>query len=241
LKYELIELQRIILDLADNLHRFPTKKDIDDCKELPSYNTCIRNGVSLQELYRQWKVISYNRAPKQCLHCSIELSFEQSANLFCGHSCAAKHNNVFRGIAREVEHNKQTASVSSKTCPCCGSTAVGKYSTFCSQTCHKDYEFKRDLGLWLSGDLLVISNDRLRKFLTETSGYACSCCGITEWAGKPIVLEVEHKSGNSEDDSPENVCLICPNCHSQTSTYKARNKGNGRHYRRQRYAEGKSY
>lgn len=59
--------------------------------------------------------------------------------------------------------------------------------------------------------------------------------------GKDIVLELEHKDGNSQNNSKENVCLICPNCHSQTPTYKGKNKGNGRHSRRKRYAEGKSY
>jgi hypothetical protein len=59
--------------------------------------------------------------------------------------------------------------------------------------------------------------------------------------GKPLVVEVEHKDGNSENNAPENVCLLCPNCHSQTDTYKAKNKGKGRHSRRMRYQEGKSY
>jgi 5-methylcytosine-specific restriction endonuclease McrA len=54
-------------------------------------------------------------------------------------------------------------------------------------------------------------------------------------------LQLEHKDGNSENNKPENLCLLCPNCHSQTPTYGAKNKGNGRHYRRIRYAQGKSY
>ena len=55
------------------------------------------------------------------------------------------------------------------------------------------------------------------------------------------MLELEHKNGNSNDNSLENVCLVCPNCHSQTPTYKGRNKGNGRYMRRERYRDGKSY
>ena len=54
-------------------------------------------------------------------------------------------------------------------------------------------------------------------------------------------MELEHKDGNSSNNSLDNVCLLCPNCHSQTDTYKNKNKGNGRHYRRLRYSEGKSY
>ncbi len=77
--------------------------------------------------------------------------------------------------------------------------------------------------------------------LTHLHGHSCSVCGIKEWMSKSIVLEVEHKDGDSSNGLYTNVCLICPNCHSQTSTYKGANKGNGRHYRRERYKEGKSY
>ncbi|HVY53532.1 MAG TPA: HNH endonuclease, partial [Gammaproteobacteria bacterium] len=71
--------------------------------------------------------------------------------------------------------------------------------------------------------------------------YICTECKITEWNGKSITLELEHKDGDSGNNKPENLCLNCPNCHSQTSTYKSKNRGNGRHSRRKRYKEGKSY
>ena len=64
--------------------------------------------------------------------------------------------------------------------------------------------------------------------------------GINEQKQK-IVLELEHIDGNSDNNDLKNVCLICPNCHSQTDTYKGKNVGQGRHYRRVRYAEGKSF
>ena len=39
----------------------------------------------------------------------------------------------------------------------------------------------------------------------------------------------------------DNLRLVCPNCDSQLPTFKGRNTGNGRYYRRQRYKAGKSY
>jgi heterodisulfide reductase subunit B len=87
----------------------------------------------------------------------------------------------------------------------------------------------------------IKSSKTIKLILSDINGYKCAVCGVSEWQSKAISLELEHIDGNSENNSPNNVCLICPNCHSQTPTYKARNKGNGRHYRRQRYAEGKSY
>lgn len=81
----------------------------------------------------------------------------------------------------------------------------------------------------------------IKKYLFVRDGNTCSCCKISEWQGKSIVFDLEHKDGNSDNNFEQNLCLLCPNCHSQTNTYKAKNRGNGRHSRRMRYAEGKSY
>ncbi len=52
----------------------------------------------------------------------------------------------------------------------------------------------------------------------------CSCCGTdAEWMGKPLTLQLEHKNGINNDNREENLCLLCPNCHSQTSTFGGRN------------------
>jgi 5-methylcytosine-specific restriction endonuclease McrA len=81
----------------------------------------------------------------------------------------------------------------------------------------------------------------LKKYLLITHGEKCWKCGITDWNNIPIVFELEHIDGNSSNNSLENLSILCPNCHSQTPTYKNRNKGNGRHNRRIRYQEGKSF
>ena len=60
----------------------------------------------------------------------------------------------------------------------------------------------------------------------------CSCCDLETWQEKEIVLEIDHIDGNSDNNLLDNLRLLCPNCHSQTKTYKNRNKGNGREKRR---------
>jgi 5-methylcytosine-specific restriction endonuclease McrA len=81
-----------------------------------------------------------------------------------------------------------------------------------------------------------------QKLLDEGyKSWICESCKNTEWLGEPIPLELEHKDGNSENHARENLELLCPNCHSLTPTYKGRNRGNGRHSRRTRYKEGKSF
>ena len=53
-------------------------------------------------------------------------------------------------------------------------------------------------------------------------------CGIDSWMGQPINLEVDHIDGDPYNNTPDNLRLICPNCHSQTHSFKGRNKGKGR-------------
>jgi len=128
-------------------------------------------------------------------------------------------------------------------CKWCGTTKNkqrGTTNTYCSNKCQHDFQFNSRYVDWCNGKIET-SNVWLRKALSQRYGAICSVCKISNWQNKPIVLEVEHKDGNSGNNILENLCLICPNCHSQTPTYKGANKGNGRYFRRVRYKEGKSY
>jgi hypothetical protein len=51
----------------------------------------------------------------------------------------------------------------------------------------------------------------------------CEVCGIEDWNGKKVSFELDHINGVRNDHRLENVRIICPNCHSQTHTYRARN------------------
>ena len=58
-----------------------------------------------------------------------------------------------------------------------------------------------------------------QKPLIALRGRKCECCGITEWMGQPINLEIHHKDGDRTNNSLENLQLLCPNCHSYTPTF----------------------
>ena len=47
----------------------------------------------------------------------------------------------------------------------------------------------------------------------------CECCGITEWNGKSLVMQLHHIDGDNTNNSLDNLQMLCPNCHSQTENY----------------------
>ena len=52
----------------------------------------------------------------------------------------------------------------------------------------------------------------------------CEMCGISEWLGHKIGLELDHINGDSHDHRLNNLRILCPNCHATTSTYRGKNK-----------------
>ena len=54
----------------------------------------------------------------------------------------------------------------------------------------------------------------------------CENCGLSSWLGKNINCELDHINGVSTDHRLENLQILCPNCHSQTDTFRAKNKKN---------------
>ena len=78
-------------------------------------------------------------------------------------------------------------------------------------------------------DLLVAGRGRSRghikrRLLREgLKDERCERCGISEWRGRPLSLQLHHINGDGNDNRLENLELLCANCHSQTDTYGGRN------------------
>lgn len=66
----------------------------------------------------------------------------------------------------------------------------------------------------------------LRRFIIKNNvlPYKCAICGISKWNNKTLSLEIDHINGINNDNRLENLRFLCPNCHSQTTTYGSRNQ-----------------
>jgi hypothetical protein len=84
-----------------------------------------------------------------------------------------------------------------------------------------------------------VPGDRLRDMLLHIGRpNECAMCGIgPEWRGRPMTLELDHVDGDWLNNTPENLRLLCPNCHAITPTYCGRNKRLVRELPRQRSGE----
>ena len=53
----------------------------------------------------------------------------------------------------------------------------------------------------------------------------CEICGLSEWQGVFLPLEIHHKNCDHFDNRLENLAILCPNCHSIQEGNNGSNKG----------------
>lgn len=96
-------------------------------------------------------------------------------------------------------------------------------------------------GFWDGVNHPIALARNFRRYLLETQPHCCVICKGTKWNDKPIPLTMDHVDGNSTNWNKDNLRLICYNCDAQLETYKNKNRGKGRAYRRDRYKLGLTY
>lgn len=145
---------------------------------------------------------------KICPKCQNEHS---KSGRFCSRKCAN---------SREWnDTDKLIKSIANKNQPSNKDRLKGdKYTEWCNRI--REVKIKKYKET--SFDNLGASNKRRRVF--EEQNHTCVKCGLSEWLGNQITLELEHKDGNPNNNSRDNLEGLCPNCHSLTATWRGKNK-----------------
>ena len=133
-----------------------------------------------------------------------------------------------------------------RQCRGCGAPLVKRsQKVYCSNACQAMARRSTSTKGWLDTGEAWVDSRRghyVRLYLAEAQSGCCAICrGPSTWLGLHLELVVDHIDGDPTNNRRENLRLVCPNCDSQLPTYKSRNRGKGRNYRRQRYANGQSY
>lgn len=196
----------------------------------------IKNHLNREGYYSMNK----KRKMIKCLHCGALISNIDFINgkrvlrvKFCNNSCAASFSNKIK-IYKKREKVK---------CLNCENKCKANSTKYCSYGCLSEYRNKKLIERVNNNDTNGLSDVVLKRILILIHGEKCMKCGWNERNEKTgkVPIEMNHKDGDSGNSKTGNLELICPNCHSLTPNYKALNKGNGRHSRRQRARDGKSY
>jgi hypothetical protein len=152
---------------------------------------------------------------------------KKTNNNFCSKSCAAIFNN------KKYPKRKKVVKEIRSTCRGCGTIIIKPYPrVFCSKDCNNSYLRTKTIERIENQE--SVTPNSLRMYLIQKLGERCTNpnCGW-DWS-KPCTVEVEHIDGDSENNDPTNLTLLCPNCHSMTPTYKGRNRGKGKRWDKQK-------
>jgi hypothetical protein len=172
--------------------------------------------------WRAYNIKKYNDNPKRCLTCGEPILYDKRLNDYCNHTCAALKKNKYKGI---------------RNCLYCGKILKKYQIKFCSHEHQYNYKIREQLK-----ETGKCDPKSLRRYLISTRSRKCSECGLTEWRGKPVPLEVHHIDGDSDNNKEENIILMCRNCHGISINFGNKNKsGNGRRIKAKLKKEKKSH
>ena len=78
---------------------------------------------------------------------------------------------------------------------------------------------------WDSVSFEDLGRGKQRERLLKEADHKCTRCGFNERRScGGSILEIDHIDGNPSNNVKENLCVLCPNCHALTPTF--RNWGN---------------
>lgn len=186
-------------------------------------------------LKKQERIVTYYETANRCKWCGKPIPYnKRDQKSFCCYYCKNTYITVFgHKYNCNIEKEKLPIIQLDKTCLYCGKNFRYKPSSknkFCSLECSAKYRLK-PLYTKIENNEQV-STISLRNYLLKKHNKCMNPqCGWNweiNFNGRTVPLELHHIDGDASNNKLSNVVLLCPNCHSLTENYKARNKGKGR-------------
>lgn len=149
-------------------------------------------------------------------------------------------NNIWESLSEEqwkeiINNSTSKAEVARKVNRCGGTSFNKRFDKYIKEHNISIDHFTSRCGehgeKYQLEDILIenspVSRHTLKDYLAKYNviEYMCANCGnIGEWNGQSLTLQIDHINGINNDNRKENLRWLCPNCHSQTSTYTGKNK-----------------
>lgn len=215
---EAIEEQETLASILNSLECHDNSSNRNKLKQF-----IIDNGINISHIKTPITKSKYDENPKRCKYCGEIISYKNRQNDFCNHSCSASFNN--QGICRNGE-----AYPEHSYCLNCGKE-ITRGRNYCDNTCYSKYQRKEYIKRWKEGkETGIIGTDDIatavKVYLREKYNNSCQLCGwnqVNKFTGL-VPLQIHHIDGDCMNNSEENLQLLCPNCHSLTENFGARNQ-----------------
>jgi hypothetical protein len=159
----------------------------------------------------------------ECESCKRDHDGNFGSGRFCSMSCANTKRDL-RGVPKTKQYEGLTDS------------EIAEKKRLRSEICRKA-AFERSRIKQLerasriaTGDWVELSKSEQKERVLKEQNYTCAMCPIgMEWNGLPLSFDMDHIDGDTGNNSRDNLRCVCPNCHSQTPTYKSKN-ASGKRY-----------
>ncbi len=181
-----------------------------------------------------------------CECCGKEFIPKYKTQRFCSRSCSASITNKSRTqtietrlkISKSLRGELVNEIYQDQVCKYCGKPIqnIFKELDFCCNECRTRYFYELKVNDWLENPSNVKTTfipRYIKQWLKETRGEKCEICGWheTNEFTNTIPLQIHHIDGDCTNNSPENLQILCPNCHSLTNNYCSRNMGKSKRNR----------
>lgn len=236
---EAIEEQETLASILSSLECHDNTSNRNKLKQF-----IIDNNINTSHIKIPLTRAKYEENSKRCKYCGKIIPFEKRENDFCDRSCSASYNNPLKED-RSIESRQKTSDticdklgiekrpvkdLTEGVCLNCGKP-ISNRNKFCNNTCYAEYQRREYIKRWKEGKETGIKGaddiaTAVRVYIREKYNNSCQLCGwnqVNRFTGL-VPLQIHHIDGDCMNNSEENLQLLCPNCHSLTENFGARNQ-----------------